>query len=221
MSVERRVRYHAGATRPSGGGLQPVVESSRSEVQSRCATVYTCRECEREINQGAEVCPYCGADLTPAPEDPAQPQKKTPLYKTVLRYAVLLAAMWGFLWYVLPERRGQEAAAIAELRAVEALRRTRDVLAAYAAAQGGVFPKQLESLPGESFAQVREAAQTAQREGYRLEYAAAESADGEPRHFVLLARPGNYSYRNFFLDETGVIRGTKENRPATAQDTPI
>ena len=26
--------------------------------------MYTCRECERPINQATEICPYCGADLT-------------------------------------------------------------------------------------------------------------------------------------------------------------
>jgi len=31
-------------------------------------------------------------------------------------------------------------------------------------------------------------------------------------------RAGNYGYRNFYADETGVIRATRENRPATPQD---
>ena len=26
--------------------------------------MYTCRECERELNQATEVCPYCGTDLS-------------------------------------------------------------------------------------------------------------------------------------------------------------
>ena len=33
-------------------------------------SMYICRECENEINQGTEICPHCGADLTaqfPAP----------------------------------------------------------------------------------------------------------------------------------------------------------
>ena len=44
---------------------------------------------------------------------------------------------------------------------------------------------------------------------------------GRVHNFVLLARPGNYGYRNFYLDETGVLRATQENRPATAQDPPL
>ena len=184
--------------------------------------MYTCRECEREINQAAEVCPYCGTDLSQQAEESETTKKKPSLLKTLIRYAVLLGAIWGFLWYVMPERRGQEAASVAEARAVEALRIVREVLAGYSGAQGGVFPSSLEALPGESFSTVREAAQSAQREGYRLEYTASgESSEGHARHYVLLARPGNYSYRNFYMDETGVIRATRENRAATAQDPPI
>jgi len=34
------------------------------------------------------------------------------------------------------------------------------------------------------------------------------------------ALSGNYGYRGFYTDETGVLRATRENRPATAQDPP-
>jgi hypothetical protein len=184
--------------------------------------MYTCRECEREINQAAEVCPYCGTDLSSQAGETETPKKKPSLLKTLIRYAVLLGAIWGFLWYVMPERRGQEAASVAERRAVDALRIVHDVLSNYAGAQGGTYPSSLEALPGDSFSRVREAAQEAQREGYRLAYSvASESSEGHARHYVLVARPGNYGYRNFYVDETGVIRATRENRAATGQDPPI
>jgi hypothetical protein len=40
-------------------------------------------------------------------------------------------------------------------------------------------------------------------------------------NYPLLARPGNYRYRNFYSDATGVVRATREDRPATPQDPPI
>ena len=184
--------------------------------------MYTCRECEREINQATEVCPHCGTDLSTPAAEAVAPEKKPTLAKSIIRYAIVLAAMWGFLWYVLPERHGGDAAREAESRAMAALHSARSALMAYAGAQQGVFPESLEGLPGETFATVREAAQAAQREGYRLEYSATpEGSEGRLRHFVLLARPGNYGYRNFFVDETGVIRATREDRPATVQDPPM
>lgn len=42
--------------------------------------------------------------------------------------------------------------------------------------------------------------------------------------YAVTARPGKYEItgsRNYFTDETGVIRSTDEDRPATAQDPPV
>lgn len=179
--------------------------------------MYTCRECERPINQATELCPYCGADLTesalPLSEEGAE---KRSLGAIFLRWFVLLAALWGFLWFVLPEKVGDRAAE-AEARAMETLHEIRTALAAYAEARGG-YPPSLEAL-GE---RARKPAQQAQREGYRLHYTPGPpNPDGLVRSYTLLARPGNYGYRNFYTDETGVVRATRENRGATAQDPPI
>lgn len=184
--------------------------------------MYTCRECERELNQATEVCPYCGTDLSgdAQPED-ASP-KKTKWVSVFVRYAILLGAIWGFMWYVLPERRGGEAAAQAEDRAIRALRDAGASLAAYADAQGGTFPPSLEALPGESGERMKRTAQAALAEGYQLEYALRPAeASGMHRQYTLLARPRNWGYRNFYLDESGVLRATRENRAASVQDPPI
>jgi hypothetical protein len=184
--------------------------------------MFTCRECERELNQATEVCPYCGAELTgeESPSEAAPKKKKWPAM--IIRYGILLAAIWGFLWYVLPERRGSEAAEIAEERAIRAMRVAGASLAAYADAQGGNFPPSLEALPGESGERVRQAAQAALAEGYDLEYTLRPpDSSGTHRQFILLARPRNWSYRNFYLDETGILRATRENRSASAQDAPV
>jgi hypothetical protein len=69
--------------------------------------MYTCRECDQEINEGTEICPHCGADLTvfTAEEHAA---RKTPLLKTVVRWVSLLGvlvwAAWIFIWYLLKFR---------------------------------------------------------------------------------------------------------------------
>jgi hypothetical protein len=183
--------------------------------------MYTCPECEKEINQATEVCPYCGAEPARAAEE-APPATKPSLGKTIFRYGVLLAAMWAFLWYVLPERTAREAARRAENLAVEGLRAAHAELAQFAAAQGGGFPPALESLPPESLRKVKAAAEAALAEGYRLEYTPlGESAVGRVEHYVLLARPRNFGFLNFFMDDSGVIRATREDRAATAADPPL
>ncbi|MBI3403939.1 MAG: hypothetical protein HY046_00585 [Acidobacteria bacterium] len=181
--------------------------------------MYTCRECERPINQATEICPYCGADLTatgiPGVADPSPPAKGSG-WKMALRLAIPIAAMWGFLWYVLPERAGN-ASAQAETKALAAIREVAGVLENYVQAQRS-YPTSLEML-GEK---ARKPAQLAQSEGYHLEYTAGNTTDeGTVRTFVLLGRAGNYGYRNFFVDQTGTIRATRENRAATAEDPPI
>jgi hypothetical protein len=182
--------------------------------------MHTCRECENEINQATELCPHCGADLTEAfpGEEPAKP--KPTVGKILMRWGVLLgvllAAIWSFLWFVVPERQGNPTAQ-AEARAAESLREVRSALVDYASAQGGAYPQQFEAV-GE---RVRLAAQLAQSVNYQLQYTPGPvDADGTIRTFSLQARAGNYGFRNFFLDDTGIMRSTKESRAATSEDPP-
>jgi len=184
--------------------------------------MYTCRECENVINQASEICPYCGADLTvPAGADAEGEAAKPSLRSVLLRWGVLLlvliGAIWSFVWFVMPEA-GSARVSRAELSAVVAMRDTRAALADYARAQGGSYPATLEPLGD----RVRIPAQMAQREGYQMQYTPGPGgADGVVHTYVLLARAGNYGYRNFYADETGALRATQENRPATAQDPPF
>jgi len=183
--------------------------------------MYTCRECETEVNQATELCPHCGADLTLVPDDGAKPKKKPTVAKILLRWGillgVLLGAMWSFLWFVVSPRTGQVAVE-AETHAVQAMSVVYAALTSYAAAQGGVYPSNLEPLGPE----VRQAAQMAQSDGYRLEYSPGPSgADGTIHGYTLEARAGNYGYRNFYADASGIVRSTNENRPATVLDPPI
>ena len=183
--------------------------------------MYTCRECETEINQATELCPHCGADLTLAPDDGGTPKKKPTVAKILLRWGmllgVLLGAMWSFLWFVVSPRTGQ-VALDAETHAVQALGAVYTALVSYEAAQGGSYPSTLEALGPP----VRQAAQMAQSDGYRLEYTPGPPGpDGAIHGYSLEARAGNYGYRNFYADASGIVRATSENRAATASDPPI
>src|ERR1700722_17545310 len=111
--------------------------------------MYNCRECENEINQATEICPHCGTDLTLSVPGTAQATAKPSLTKVLMRWGillgVLLAAIWSFLWFIVPERQGNPRTQ-AEARAVESLRQVRTALADYAAAQRGAYPREFEAL---------------------------------------------------------------------------
>lgn len=172
--------------------------------------MYTCRECDAPINLATELCPYCGADLTESAAGPvAELAKRRSAAKLILVYAVLLAGVLGMFWYALPERSANR-----EASALEAVRAARAALADYARAEGE-YPQSLEAVSD----RVREQARNAQRDGYQLVYTPdPPAADGRIHGYALLARPSNYGFRNFYADETGRVRATRENRPATAQD---
>ena len=181
----------------------------------------TCRECECEINQATEICPHCGADLTKLPEDLSTPAKKPTLGKILLRWGmllgVLLASMWSFLWFVVSPRTGNVTEE-AEGRAMIALNDVSTELRSYAEARGGAYPSKLEELGPN----VRQAAQMAQSDGYQLEYTPGPTeGDGTIHNYSLEARAGNYGYRNFYVDISGVLRATNENREATSADPPV
>jgi hypothetical protein len=183
--------------------------------------MYTCRECEHEINQATEICPHCGTDLTlPVPGAEA-PKKKLGTVQILIRWtiilAILMSAIWSFVWYVASPRTGGGAKQ-AEGRAVQALDEVRALLSNYAAAQGGAYPKTLEPLGPLA----RQSAQMAQSEGYEMQYTPGPAdANAVIHSFTLEARPGNYGYRSFYTDLTGLVRATTENRPATSSDPPI
>jgi hypothetical protein len=177
--------------------------------------VYTCPECEELLNQGTEVCPYCGVDLTaPATlEQLAAPRKKRRPLRLVIVLGALIASVWAIVWFVLPPRPGTSKPE-AEKSALAALTTIRSSLSAYAAATGG-YPASLEPLG----VAARTAAQSAQNAGYDIQYTpGAAAADGLIRNFSLVAKPGNYGFHNFYVDETGIIHATRENRVATASD---
>jgi hypothetical protein len=126
----------------------------------------------------------------------------------------VIGALWAFLLYIVPDRRAASSSQ-AEGQAAASLREIGRQLGAYAAAQGGQFPSSLEAL-GEK---ERPPAQEAKREGYNLTYTTTEM-NGRITHYSLSAQPERYGFRSFYLDESGVLRATRENRLATGEDPP-
>ena len=178
--------------------------------------MYTCPECEYEINPATELCPHCGTDLTArlaAP--PAPPPTLVRRLRVLLLFALLIGSVWGFLLYIVPDRHAASASQ-AESQAQASLREISRQLAAYAEAQGGQYPSSLEALGAKELPP----AQQAKREGYNLTYTATETS-GRISHYSLVAQPERYGFRSFYLDETGVLRATRENRPATGDDPPL
>jgi hypothetical protein len=177
--------------------------------------MYACRDCEQPINSATEVCPYCGADLTDTGLEFEQP-RKPPLPRIVILWGVVLLSIAAIAWFAFPWRLAGSKPD-AERDAIAALAKIQQALGAYHASEGA-FPPSLEALG----AAAQDASREAESGRYTLQYTpGSPTPDSRIATYTLTARAGNYGYVNLFLDETGVFRGTRENRPATAQDPPI
>jgi hypothetical protein len=182
----------------------------------------SCWSCLVIIDQGVKVCPFCGADQTaPRPVvliGASEPPNKTLVLLRWAAAAIAVAAcLGGLLWYARWERKVAPVLR-AEAAATDSLRDLRLVLSEYAMASHDAYPASLESLDDRA----RLLALNAHKEGYELVYTAHTSrGDALIHSFVLLARPGKSNLRNFYIDESGVLRATQEDRPANGQDPPI
>jgi uncharacterized membrane protein YvbJ len=69
--------------------------------------MFACRECDNEINEGTEICPHCGADLTVL-NSSERAAKKMTLRKILVRWVpllgVLVGAIWIFIWFAVKHR---------------------------------------------------------------------------------------------------------------------
>jgi len=145
-----------------------------------------------------------------------KPAKKRGAVKLAVGIGIVVLGVWGIIWFALPLRFENPRPA-AEKSAILSLRAVQKDLAAYQNGAGS-FPSTLETL-GEPAVQ---AAQQAMSGGYALRYAPAQiDADGNAHSYSLVAMPRNYGYRSFYTDQTEVMRATRDNRAATAQDAAI
>ena len=177
--------------------------------------MYVCRNCQQPINSASAICPYCGAEQTePEADASAKPAKKRSPAKLAIAFAIVVAGIWAIIWFALPLLNPRPAA---ERAAIQSLQQLHQELAAYENGANS-YPDSLEAL-GEP---VRDAAQQAMTGGYTLHYTATQiGANGNAHGYTLTAAPRNYGYRNFYVDQSGVIRATRDDRPATVQDPPI
>ncbi len=178
--------------------------------------MFTCPSCDQTINPASEICPYCHADLVPARPAAHRQQQRRGLLITIAAALAVVGGILAVFYFVLP-KPSVAPPAIAESAAVAALRQAAAAVQSYDRREGGypVTIVQVQDQASAAFANAR-------GNGYYLVYqAGAPASDGNIHSFVLLARPDYYGYRNFYVDQTGVIRATRQNRPATAQDPPI
>jgi predicted amidophosphoribosyltransferase len=62
--------------------------------------MYTCPQCDEEINEATEICPHCAADLTDLAET-GRKARKLPLTKILVRWVTLLGVLMGALWFFI------------------------------------------------------------------------------------------------------------------------
>jgi hypothetical protein len=182
--------------------------------------MFTCPECEQAINQASQACPYCGADVTNAPDGSefanlGMQKKRASPARIAILLGVFLAILAATAWFAFPWKiSGTQPDAEAHARS--AIAGIQEVLAAYQSSEGN-FPPSLEALGD----RVRFAAEMAQSGRYTIQYTPGRpDADGHVKSYTLTARAGNFGYANFYADESGVLRATREDRAATVQDSP-
>jgi hypothetical protein len=185
----------------------------------------SCWSCTVLIEQGSTVCPFCGADQTRPVKivDPHAPQPYTRASflhdwgAVIIVIVVALCSVSGIYWrnFGVPS---VSQAAKAATAAAKSLRDLREILSVYALSAKDTYPATLNSLGN----RVSLPVQAAQSTGYVLEYSPKPStSDAAPRGFVILARPEKGNYLNLCIDESGVVRATHEDRPATLRDAPL
>src|SRR5580692_9685761 len=184
--------------------------------------MYSCPECEELINQASEFCPYCGADqkaladteLILAGKSPKP--TKTNYKRVVIACGILLAILWAIAWFAVPWKLSGSKTE-AEARARESLAAIQQAINTYQQSEGSA-PPSLETLSDS----VRKASQSAQLAHYTLQYTPGiPTPSGRITAYTLTARAGNFGYRNFYTDESAIMRATSEDRIATVQDPPL
>jgi hypothetical protein len=182
----------------------------------------SCWSCLVILEDGATVCPLCGADQTHPVKFVDRNAVNTPgtaslfhEWRIQLTILVCVASIaGGIYWHNFGGysiSRESQAAAVA----AKSLRAVREALSDYALSNKGMYPDSLNSVSD----RVSGPMQAALDAGYALQYRPnAASGDAAPRSFVILARPERGDYWNLCIDESGVVRATEENRPATMRD---
>jgi hypothetical protein len=184
--------------------------------------MYSCWSCLIILEQGARVCPLCGADQTrpvnfvdPALQPLVSPTRVIQQWKLVIVVIVVfVGSLGGILWHYFGAVSISPASQAAGVTA-KSLRELREELSSYALITKDTYPTTLNALGDRASLPL----QTALIAGYKLEYIPKSSpSEVVSRGFVILARPDTAGFLNLRIDESGVVRATDENRPATIWD---
>ncbi len=162
-----------------------------------------------------------------------EPPRQVSVAKAVLNanlasYALLLLVTWSVGWNASrPDYSLSWGPALRSVRDIDTAEIT------YASTYGHGYSPTLAALgppprgetPSEAHAGlIDHELATGKSIGYTFTYTPGpRDAKGEIQTYTLTASPLKYeeSRRSFFSDHTGVIRETSEDRPATANDTPV
>ena len=182
----------------------------------------SCWSCLVILEQDAKVCSFCGADQThpvkfvdPAFQTLVSPTRVVQKWKLVIVVIVVfVGSLGGILWYYFGEVSISPVSQAARVTA-KSLRELREALSSYALITKDTYPATLNALGDRASLPL----QTALIAGYKFEYIPTSSpSESVFRRFVILARPETTGFLNLRIDESGVVRATEENRPATAWD---
>jgi hypothetical protein len=184
----------------------------------------SCWSCSAINERGAKVCPLCGADQTQPMELPdfnsPPPRTATSVLHEwgvlILLISVVITSSVGIFWYNFSAPRISSTLQSAGA-AAKSLRDVREVLSVYFLREAD-YPSKLELLGN----RLNQSLQTLHGAGYKLEYIPKQaSLDGPCTGFVIHATDSIGSHINLYIDESGIVRATEENRPASAQDPPF
>lgn len=199
--------------------------SNRSHLGDAHRRMSSCWSCWVILEHGVTVCPTCGADQTrpvhfvdPNLQPVVAQMRVVQKWKIVIAIIVVfIGSLGGILWHYFGEVRISPASQAARVTA-KSLRELREALSTYALSMKDTYPAALNAV-GDRASLPLQAALIA---GYRLEYIPKlSSGEAAFRGFVILARPETTGFLNLCIDESGVVRATDENRPATVWDPPI
>jgi len=213
--------------RPLGAMVLSLYWAQMSSRNASEATSATCWSCLVMLALGTQICPICGADQkTPAcvgASDPCQPELDA--VRTSVRHwgpmgVVTFAgftALCCIFWYNLKPPNVTPDLIAAQV-AAQSLRQVRECLSTYSLSAKDTYPPSLDALGSTPNLSI----QTAAKAGYDVVYTPESAPSGGPiRTFAIVARPKETEYLKLYIDDSGVVRATSENRMATAQDSPF
>jgi hypothetical protein len=108
--------------------------------------------------------------------------------------------------------------ASSEISAPGDLQHIDEAVKAYIA-EHGTPPPALSSLRGRIVPDLSCDAPTCDYRSYRFHYAVSQGSS--KARYSISAQALRWHWRSFYVDETGVVRSTEENRAATASDPPL